>query len=343
MKTALITGVTGQDGYFLSKYLLDKGYRVVGMARHIDAQLSPESAGRRVELIRGDLTQAAQVAAVLELVQPHEIYNLAAFSKPYASRGCPDAVMAINGHGARSLFNLARAICPHARIFQASSSEMFGKPSAHQQNEQSLLAALNPYAAAKIHAHRVADDFRARYGQFIACGILFSHESELRSRYYAVQKIAHGAACVRLGLRESPFKNEIGRPIVIDAKLHMGNLNVSRDWGYAGDYVEAIWKIMQHPAADDFIIGTGIPHTLKCLCKMAYGIVGRHWQDYVVSDSDLCRGAEAHKILADPAKIAATLGWQASTSMHAMLAKMIDRQAAELLTALALPHLSPQT
>ena len=329
-----MAGITGQDGWYLSQNLLAKGYQVHGIARHVESSKGCTPFDSRINLIDADLCKSDQVEAALQNICPDEIYNLAAFSRTYASIACPDEVFAVNARGAVILFDLARDICPNARIFQASSSEMFGKPSGQPQNENTPFNPLNPYAESKIYAHSAATEYRKHYGQFIACGILFNHESERSAQHFAIQKIAHGAACARLGLHESPLKNELNMPIVSDGKLHMGNLMASRDWGYAKDYVEAMWTILQHDTAEDFVIGTGNSFTLERICEIAYLAVGKHWQDHVQSDSGLLRNVDAGRTQADPNKIKKLLQWRAITPIEVIIKNMINAQIAKLSTEL---------
>ncbi|MCQ8104538.1 GDP-mannose 4,6-dehydratase [Methylomonas sp. SURF-2] len=335
-KSAFITGITGQDGWYLAHNLLAKGYRVHGIARHLRPGRHCVPFDSRIELMRACLTDPGQIKAALLHSRPDEIYNLAAFSRTYASRAFPEAVFAVNGLGAVSIFDLARDICPGAKIFQASSSEMFGKPPRQPQNEATPFNPLNPYAEAKIYAHAAAADYRNRHGQFIACGILFNHESERSAQDFALQKIAHGAACARLGLRESPLKNELGMPMVSDGRLHMGNLTAARDWGYARDYVEAMWKVLQHDTPDDFVIGTGHSRDLETICEIAYRSVNLDWRNHVQTDTGLLRPVDAGRTQADTGKIAGLLGWQAETSMAVMLGNMIDAQTSILAAELNL-------
>jgi GDPmannose 4,6-dehydratase len=217
-----------------------------------------------------------------------------------------------------------RRLRPSCRVYQASTSEMFGSVRQSPQNESTPLLPLNPYAAAKAYAHQMARIYRDSFGLFITCGILFNHESRYRDMRYLTQKVTYGAACAKLKLATSPEINEEGEPIVRDGKLALGNLDAARDWGYAGDYVQAMWQMMQLPAPDDFVIGTGVLRTVGELCEVSYRIVGEDWRAHVVSDPRFLRPLETGPTVADASKARDKLGWAPSTAFESILNDMIS-------------------
>jgi GDPmannose 4,6-dehydratase len=232
----------------------------------------------------------------------------------------------VNGLGAIRLFEAVRLQAPKCRVYHASSSEMFGRPPTTRQNEETPFNPVNPYAAAKVYAHEMVRIYRGSYGLYIASGLLFNHESERRPLHFLTQKVAYGAACASLGILDSPDVNETGRPVVQGGKLALGNLDIARDWGYSGDFVRAMWLMLQRDRADDFVIGTGELHTLRELCELAYSWVNLDWREHVVSDPALVRPLEPGQLLADPAKAYRELGWLPSVSFGEMVARMVAAQ-----------------
>ena len=334
MKTALITGITGQDGSFLAEWLLEKGYRVFGLARR-ESWYRPNSATHladRIDVLFGDMAEGVDIASAIQDSKPDEIYNLASQSRPGESWARAPETLLVNALGAIRLFEAVRHNCPACRVYHASSSEMFGQAATAPQNEQTPFNPVNPYAAAKVYAHQMARIYRESYGLFIANGILFNHESERRPLHFLTQKIAYGAACAALGISDSPDLNEMGRPIVQHGKLALGNLEIARDWGYAGDFVRAMWLMLQQDHPDDFVIGTGRLHTLRDLCETAYRSVDRNWRDSVVSDPALVRPLESGQTLADPSKARQRLGWHPTVSFDEMVQKMVAAQMQRLKT-----------
>ncbi len=332
MKNALITGIAGQDGSFLAEFLLEKGYRVFGLVRREDwlrANNSSHLAGK-IEVLFGDMSEGVDIASAIQDAKPDEIYNLASQSRPSESWARATETLLVNGLGAIRLFETVRHHCPACRVYQASSSEMFGQVSSTFQNEQTPFNPVNPYAAAKVYAHQMAKIYRESYALYIASGLLFNHESERRPLHFLTQKIAYGAACAALGILDSPDLNEMGSPIVQRGKLALGNLEVARDWGYAGDYVRAMWLILQQKRPDDFVIGTGKPHTLRDLCETAYRCVGMDWQASVVSDPALMRPLESGRTLADSSKARSLLGWEPTVGFEEMINKMVAAQMLRL-------------
>lgn len=337
MKRALITGITGQDGSFLAEFLLARGYAVYGLARReswFRANNASHLAGR-VEILFGDMTEGIDIASAVQDARPDEIYNLASQSRPGESWARAPETLMINGMAAIRLFETVRHACPAAKVYHASSSEMFGRTTGVAQDEDTPFNPQNPYAAAKVYAHQMARIYRESYGMFIATGILFNHESERRPLHFVTQKIAYGAACAALGIGDSPDLNERGRPIVEHGHLALGNLEVARDWGHARDFVRAMWLILQQGAADDFVVGTGIVHTLRDLCAAAYAHVGLDWREHVVSDPALVRPLETGRTVANPARAKARLGWEPEIGFGQMVHGMVDAQLARLREAAA--------
>lgn len=328
MKKAFITGITGQDGSFMAEYLLDKGYQVFGLVHSNDGFRSSSLAylRERVSVVQGDVSQPDVMNTVVADILPDEIYHLASQSRPGESWTRAPETIAVNGMGAIHLFEAVRQYCPTAKVYHASSSEMFGRTAICPQSELTAFEPVSPYAASKVFAHQMAKIYRESYGLYIANGILFNHESERRPLHFVTQKIAHGAACAALGIVESPFLNERQQPIVSLGKLALGHLEIARDWGYAKDFVQAMWLILQQPKPDDFVIGTGKLHTLGELCEVAYRYVDKDWQEHVISDPKLIRPLDSHQTVADASKAARVLGWQPSLSFEEMIIKMVDAQ-----------------
>lgn len=332
MKRALITGITGQDGSFLAELLLEKGYRVFGFARQ-ESWYRKNSASHlagKIEILFGDMSEGVDIAFAIQHAKPDEIYNLASQSRPGESWARAPETLLVNGLGAIRLFEAVRHNCPECRVYHASSSEMFGQVSVTPQNEQTPFNPVNPYAAAKVYAHQMARIYRESYGLYIASGILFNHESERRPLHFLTQKVAYGAACAALGISDSPDLNEMGRPIVQHGKLALGNLEIARDWGYAADFVQAMWLMLQQQHPDNFVIGTGQLHTLRDLCETAYRCVDKDWQESVVSDPALVRPLESGQTVADASKARKELGWEPTVSFDAMVKKMVSAQMLRL-------------
>ena len=335
MKKVLITGITGQDGSLMADYLLEKGYAVFGFARTRNWVEGPLAVLRdRISVELVDLADPERLTDRIAAIAPDEIYHLASQSRPGESWARAPETIAVNGMGAIHVFEAVRLGCPNAKVYHASSSEMFGRTAASPQSEGTAFEPASPYAASKVFAHQMAKIYRDSYGLYIANGILFNHESDRRPLHFVTQKIAHGAACAALGIDESPYLNERQQPIVSQGKLALGRLEVSRDWGYAKDFVHAMWLILQQPEPDDFVIGTGKLHTLRELCDIAYSHVGQDWQTHVVSDPQFVRPLEAHQTVADPSKAARILGWTPSVSFKDMIIAMVDAQIALLRTAI---------
>jgi GDPmannose 4,6-dehydratase len=324
-KSALILGIAGQNGRLLTEFLLQQDYRVTGFGWKDSLENSEtlRPFRDRIEFSYGDLRDDNSLTAVLQSNAFTEIYNFAAQSQPGLSWQAAVETGEVNAIGAHRLFEAARRLQPAARIFQASSSDMFGNATESPQNEQTPLRPANPYSVSKAYAHQIAATYRVQHGSFIACGILFNHESRYRDIAFLSQKLTYGAACAKLGIVNSPLLNEKGEPIVRDGKLAMGNLDARRDWGYAGDYVRAMWLMLQQPKADDFVIGTGVSRSVRDMCAAAYAAAGLDWQEHVVTDPRFLRPADTADSVADASKAGKKLGWAPQVGFEAMLADMV--------------------
>jgi GDPmannose 4,6-dehydratase len=331
-KRALITGITGQDGRLLARQLLDAGYDVAGFGRAQAILANPRlrDSLRGVHFLYGDLADAVSIAAALQDFQPDELYNLASQSAPGVSWSRSVETGDVTGMGAHRVFEAVHRLRPECRVYQASSSEMFGAPLATPQTEATAFNPLNPYAVAKVYAHQMAQVYRRSHGMWIACGILFNHESPLRDMRFLTQKVALGAACAHLGIAESRELNEGGDPTVQRGTLALGNLDAARDWGYAPDYVDAMWRMLQQPSPDDYVIGTGVLRTVRELCDAAYTHVGLDWRTHVVSDPRFVRLTETGATVADASKARAMLGWAPTRTFAGMVAEMVDAQLVRL-------------
>jgi len=331
-RSALITGITGQDGLLLAENLLGKNYRVVGFGRRSSILTRPELRPllRRIAVAYGDLYDPVSIADAIQRYQPDELYNLASQSTPALSWEQAVETGEVTGMGAHRLFEAVRHFKPECRVYQASSSEMFGDVFESPQSERTPFNPLNPYAAAKVYAHQIAHIYRRSHHMFIACGILFNHESSLRGMQFLTQKVTYGAACAKLGIDDSTVLNEEGEPVVRAGKLSLGNLDAARDWGCAADYVEAMWRMLQNDEPEDFVIGTGTLRTVRNLCEVAYSYVGKRWQEHVVSDQRFVRPSETGATVADASKARRVLGWAPSTEFEAMIGRMIDAHLTRL-------------
>jgi GDPmannose 4,6-dehydratase len=331
-KTALIIGITGQDGSYLTEFLLAKNYQVVGLMRKTSALPSSHIAhlANKIHFAYGDLLDTFSIAENIRSYQPDEIYNLASQSYPGESWRLAIETAEITGIGAHRVYEAVRYVKPDCRIYQASSSEMFGTPMVVTQNEQTPFAPVNPYGASKLYAHTMAQIYNTSYKLFIACGILFNHESPRRGLHFLTQKVAYGAACIKLGVLSSPDLNEQGEPIVKDGKIALGNLDAKRDWGFAGDYVEAMWMMLQHKKPDTFVIGTGDVRTVRQLCEEAFGGIGLDWSEHVVVDPRFIRLTETGNTVADATKAKTELGWSPRTSFSDMVKLMVEHQMRRL-------------
>jgi len=308
-KTALITGITGQDGSYLAEFLLQKGYRVYGLIR----RLSTPNISRisqiinRVTLAEGDLSDQVSLDVALQSIQPDEIYNLGAQSFVATSWKQPTCTTDITGLGAVRVFEAARRVCPKVKIYQASSSEMFGEAKESPQSEKTPFNPKSPYACAKVYAHQMAINYREGYGTFICCGIGFNHESPRRGLEFVTRKITYGMARIYCGY---------------DKELRLGNLDAKRDWGYAGDYVEAMWLMLQQDKPDDYVIATGENHSIREFASLAAREVGLDWEDYVVVDERFYRPIDVQTLCGDTTKAREKLGWKPKVSFRELISMM---------------------
>lgn len=310
-KTALITGITGQDGSYLAELLLANGYKVVGLVRRI----SSPNYGRiehildRIELCQGDLLDQSSLIRALEQHRPDEIYNLAAMSFVPTSWQEPMLTAEVTGTGVARLLEAMRLICPESRFYQASSSEMFGKVQETPQREETPLYPRSPYAVAKVYGHYLTINYRESYDLFACSGILFNHESPRRGLEFVTRKITDGVARIKLGMA---------------TELRLGNLESKRDWGFAGDYVRAMWLMLQQDQPEDFVVGTGETHRVKDFVQIAFDHVGLDWEKYVVVDPKFYRPAEVDILLADPDKAKKKLKWTAEVSFEKLVSLMVE-------------------
>ena len=319
--TALITGITGQDGSYLAELLLSKGYRVVGMTRR-SSSVNDERIAHltgQLELIQGDLLDQASLVSALQEVRPEEVYNLAAQSFVPTSWNQPVLTGEFTGLGVTRMLEAVRQVDPGVRFYQASSSEMFGKVREAPQNELTAFHPRSPYGVAKAYGHFLTVNYRESYGLFATSGILFNHESPRRGVEFVSRKITDGAARIALGLA---------------TELPMGNLDAERDWGFAGDYVRAMWLMLQQPEPGDYVVATGVAHSVRDLCRIAFARVGLDYERCIRVDPALYRPAEVDHLLGDASRARAELGWAPTVSFEDMVESMVDadlqRQEARL-------------
>jgi GDPmannose 4,6-dehydratase len=310
-KKALITGITGQDGSYLSELLLEKGYRVYGMVRRASVERFEriEHIKERLTLVQGDLTDQSSLDEAVKTIQPDEVYNLAAQSFVPTSWNQPTLTGEVTGIGATRILESVRKIKPDARFYQASSSEMFGKVREVPQNELTPFHPRSPYGVAKVYGHFITVNYRESYSLFACSGILFNHESPRRGLEFVTRKITNGVARIKLGLAK---------------ELRLGNLDAKRDWGYAGDYVEAMWLMLQQDAAEDYVVATGETHSVQEFVEAAFGHVGLDWKKYVVIDPRFLRPAEVDLLVGDSSKAKKQLGWRQKVSFHELVRMMVD-------------------
>lgn len=331
-KTALITGITGQDGSYLAELLLKKGYTVAGTVRKT-SNVRYDNIGHiqdELVLIQADLVDPISLRETMQKIKPDEIYNLASQSHPAESFRQPIHTAEITAIGAHRVLDAVLDVVPKSKFYQASSSEMFGWVREIPQNEETPFNPANPYAAAKLYAHAITRIYRQSYNMFAANGILFNHESPRRHLGFVTQKVTYAAACAKLGIKTSEHLNEEGEPIVKGGKVALGNLQAKRDWGFAGDYVEAMWLMLQQDKPDDFVIGTGETHTIQELCEEAYGYVNLNWKDHIYVDERFVRPTETGPLVANPEKAKKILGWTPKTTFKELVHLMVDAQVARL-------------
>lgn len=315
MKKALITGVTGQDGSYLADLLLEKGYAVYGMVR----RSSTENFERinhitdKIELVQADLLDELSLIKMLQTVQPDEIYNLAAMSFVPTSWSQPVLTGEFTAIGVTRLLEAVRYACPGARIYQASSSEMYGKVLEVPQTEKTPFYPRSPYAVSKVYGHYITVNYRESYDLFAVSGILFNHESPRRGKEFVTRKITDYVARIKLGL---------------ETKLPLGNIDAERDWGFAGDYVRAMWMMLQQNTPDDFVIATGKSHSVKQFLESAFGAVDLNWQDYVVQDPRFMRPAEVDHLIGNATKARTVLGWTPDIDFNGLVQMMVEADLA---------------
>jgi GDPmannose 4,6-dehydratase len=316
-KTALITGITGQDGSYLAEFLLERGYQVHGMVRR--------SSGDNLQRIRhlldtiaihdADLVDSYSLIRLIDAVRPTEIYNLAAQSFVPTSWTEPLLTAQLTALGVTRILDAVRLVDPGIRFYQASSSEMFGRVRETPQSERTPFWPRSPYAVAKVYGHWITVNYRESYNLFACSGILFNHESPRRGIEFVTRKITHTVARIKLGMAN---------------ELRLGNLKAKRDWGFAGDYVRAMWLMLQQAEPDDFVVGTGETYSVEQFVEAAFSHVGLNWRDYVVIDPKFYRPAEVDLLVADPAKAKTVLGWQPTVAVSDLVAMMVDADLSAL-------------
>ncbi|MCE2470605.1 MAG: GDP-mannose 4,6-dehydratase [Anaerolineae bacterium] len=316
-KRALITGITGQDGSYLAEFLLSKGYEVYGMVRRTSTVRYEriQNIQHQLNLIQGDMGDLSSLITAISTVEPDEVYNLAAQSFVPTSWNQPVFTGDITGLGVTRLLEAVRTVNPGIRYYQASSSEMFGKVREVPQAETTPFYPRSPYGVAKVYGHWITVNYRESYDMFTCSGILFNHESPRRGMEFVTRKVSYHAAKIKLEMA-----NEI----------RIGNLDSKRDWGYAGDYVRAMWLMLQQDQPDDFVIATGETHSVERLLEVAFGHVGLNWRDYAVQDEAFMRPAEVDLLVGDPAKAKRLLGWQPDVSFEELIGMMVEADLKKL-------------
>ena len=316
-KRAIITGITGQDGSYLAELLLEQGYEVVGVTRRLSApnHWRIEHLRDRIELRAADLLDQLSLIRVVDEVRPHELYNLAAMSFVPASWDQPLLTGEYNAQGVTRVMEAIRQVDTSIRVYQASSSEMFGKVRETPQTEATPFYPRSPYGVSKVFAHYITVNYRESYDLFAVSGILFNHESPRRGLEFVTRKVTHGVARIKLGLAD---------------KLSLGNLDSHRDWGFAGDYVRAMWLMLQRDAADDYVIATGKSHSVRELVEVAFSHARLDWREHVCTDPALLRPAEVDHLIGNPAKAEAELGWRPSVDFEGLVRMMVDADVERL-------------
>ncbi len=311
MPTALITGITGQDGSYLAELLLAKGYTVVGMVRRTSTINFDRirHIQNDVELVQGDLLDQSSLVDIVREYRPTEVYNLAAQSFVPTSWKQPVLTGEFTALGVTRMLEALRQVDPGIRFYQASSSEMFGKVVEVPQRESTPFYPRSPYGVAKVYGHWITVNYRESYDLFACSGILFNHESPRRGLEFVTHKVTHAAARIKLGKQK---------------ELRLGNLDSRRDWGFAGDYVKAMWLMLQQPEPDDYVIATGETHSVRELCEVAFGHLGLDYQEHVVIDPKFLRPAEVDLLVGDPAKAGTKLGWEPAVTFKGLIEMMVD-------------------
>jgi GDPmannose 4,6-dehydratase len=317
-KTALVTGITGQDGSYLAELLLEKGYRVVGMTRRTSTEVHEriEHIVDDVEIVSGDLLDQSSITSILNEVRPDEIYNLAAQSFVPASWSQPVLTGEFTALGVTRVLEAIRHVDPSIRFYQASSSEMFGKVVETPQRETTPFYPRSPYGVAKAYGHWITVNYRESYGLYACSGIAFNHESQRRGKEFVTRKISDGVARIKLGIAK---------------ELRLGNLDAHRDWGYAGDYVRAMWLMLQQPRAEDYVIATGRSHSVRDFVRIAFEAAGLgSFEPYVVMDPRFVRPAEVDLLIGDASKARRELGWEPEIDFEQLVARMVEADIARL-------------
>ena len=311
MPTAMITGITGQDGSYLAELLLAKGYRVVGMVRRSSVVTFEriQHLEDQIDLIQGDLHDQSSLLDLFEQYQPDEIYNLAAQSFVPTSWNQPVLTSEVTALGVTRLLEAMRLLSPRMRFYQASSSEMFGKVREVPQRESTPFYPRSPYGVAKCYGHWITVNYRESYNLYAVSGILFNHESPRRGLEFVTRKITYNAVRIKLGLTK---------------ELRLGNLDARRDWGFAGDYVEAMWRMLQQDTPDDYVVGSGETHSVREFCEKAFGYLDLDYRDYVVQDPRFYRPAEVDLLVSDPSHARQKLGWQPQVDFDGLIRMMVD-------------------
>ena len=328
MKRALITGITGQDGSYLAEFLLDKGYKVYGLVRR-SSTLNFERIAHiqdKIELIQGDLLDENSLITALEQAEPDEVYNLAAQSFVPTSWNQPILTGEYTALGVTRLLEAIRIVNPKIKFYQASSSEMFGKVQTVPQNERTPFYPRSPYGVAKVYGHWITVNYRESFGIFACSGILFNHESPRRGLEFVTRKVSDGVARIKLGLAP---------------ELRLGNLAAKRDWGFAGDYVKAMWLMLQQDEPDDYVIATGETHSVEELVSLAFSYVGLDWRDHVVIDERFYRPAEVDLLVGDASRAREKLGWRPEVSFEQLVRMMVDADLQRWQHALAIQEVAP--
>jgi GDPmannose 4,6-dehydratase len=307
----LITGITGQDGSYLAEFLLEKGYEVHGVVRRTSSETLPRLGHirDRIRLHTGDLLDDRSLMDVIGASKPDEVYNLAAMSDVGASWGQPLLTAEATALGVTRLLEAIRRERPEARFYQASSSEMFGRARQSPQNESTPFHPRSPYGVAKTYGHFISVNYRESYGLFACSGILFNHESPRRGMRFVTRKVTRAVAAIKHGVQE---------------ELRLGNLEARRDWGYAPEYVEAMWLMLQQPSPDDYVVGTGVDHSVRDLVELAFERAGLRWEDHVRTDPALMRPADVDRLVADPSKARSVLGWEPRVDFEEVVGLMVD-------------------
>jgi GDPmannose 4,6-dehydratase len=318
-KTALITGITGQDGSYLAEFLLEQGYQVIGMVRRSSTvnfdRIAHLQETEALEIVQGDLLDQMSLIDILREYRPDQVYNLAAQSFVPTSWRQPVLTGEFTALGVTRMLDAIRIVNPEIRFYQASSSEMFGKVLEVPQRESTPFYPRSPYGVAKVYGHWITVNYRESYHLYACSGILFNHESPRRGLEFVTHKVTYAAARIKLGLQD---------------ELRLGNLDARRDWGYAGDYVQAMWMMLQQDEPDDYVVATGETHSVRELCQVAFDCVGLAWEDYVVVDQKFYRPAEVDLLIGDASKAHAKLGWEPNVSFKELVELMVEADLAAL-------------